>query len=82
MFVASAHPHKRCGSRVRVDVVDYLLSTSRLLADILFVCHPLTSPSLVVFVTPCDISCAQPVHDESRKDLSSMHCNTGSYPCS
>ena len=38
-------------------------------------CHLLTSPSLVVFVTPCGISCTQPFHGESRQDLSSIHCN-------
>ena len=81
MFVASAPPSKRRGPRGRVEVVhaqtpcrlsvDYL---SRFLADILFVCHLLTSLSLVVFVTPCDISWLKPFHDESRKDLSSIRC--------
>ena len=60
--------------------VDYLQTTSRLLADILFVCHLLTSQCSSVIVTPCDISCAQPFHDESRKDLSSIHCNMVAEP--
>ena len=29
-----------------------------------------------VFMTPCDISCAHPFHDESRKHLSSIQCNS------
>ena len=29
-----------------------------------------------MIVTPCDISCAQPLHDESRNDFSSIHCST------
>ena len=51
------------------SLVDFLLTTSRLLADSLFVCHLLTSQCSSVIVTPCDISCAQPFHDESSKDL-------------
>ena len=54
-------------------IADYLWTTSRLLADILFVWHLLSSP-------PCDISCAKHYRDESRnesrKDLSSIHCNS------
>ena len=37
--------------------------------------HLLTSISLVVFLTPCDISWLKPFRDESRKDVSSIHCN-------
>ena len=73
-------PHKRCGPRERVDVV-HAQTPSRLSVHYFWtscrhpVCHLLTSPSSVVFVTPCDISCAHPFHDESRKDLSSIQSN-------
>ena len=54
---------------------DFQKTTSRFLADILFVYHFLTSQCSLVFVTPCDFSYAQPFQDESRKDLPSIHCN-------
>ena len=61
------HAQTPCGLSV-----DYFQT----LVDI-FVCVSSPDQSLlcVVIVTPCDISCAQPFHDESRMDSSSIHCN-------
>ena len=60
-------PSTRCGPRESVDVVHSQTP-----------CRPICRllPDFLQTSCLCDISCAQPFHDESRKDLQSIHCNT------
>ena len=77
---------QQCGEFAKtVDVYmlssDPLFTICRVLPDFLqtsCLCVILASQCSLVIVTPCDISCAQPFHDDSRKDLSSTHCNRNS----